>query len=418
MPLKIQRLFLYLAYAIPLVLIIGRAPADILLCIVTLGFLAHSALTKNFKWLCTPWMRLALITWLYLILSGMLAVYDVKLGVEHGMDWIRFPVFAIGFSTWLLPMDPEFKILRRYLVALLSLIALDALFQFITGHDVFGFARTAYMGRLTGPFGQNNMVVGLFLLRLFWPATGLIFALMWREHTDNKKYLILPLLFVLLMGVAILLSGERMSFVLFIISSGFFFFGAKGVRKAIFAAGSAFMILAVILVLSRADLYNRFVTFTAPVVENFTKSSYGAVFENAITAWKISPVTGVGPKNFFAACVAEGIKGGFIDEAPWDNKFSCARHPHNPYLEWLTETGIIGLALFFGLIGMWGKIIWQNLRQADLSRYYTVLGFGIGLIPFLWPFMATTSFFTNWSALLFWWVLGLNLNPAIRVPKE
>ena len=407
---KLQRAFLYLAYALPLLLIIGRAPADIVLGLVGLGFLVQSALTKNFKWLCKPWIRIALFTWIYLIFDAMLAVYDVKIALHRSIEWIRFPLFAAAFAFWLLPQDPDFKILRRFLPVLLILVAFDALLQFVIGHDIFGFQRSPYMGRLTGPFG-DNVVVGLFLLRLVFPVTGLLFAHVFRNYFQHR-YFILPLVFALIIGTTILLSGERMAFILFVFCSGLFFLGARSLRRLIFAGGSLFLVAAIISVMLSPELHNRFVTFTKPAVENFDGSSYGAIFHNAIITWKTSPITGVGPKNFFAACSTLGIKGGFRDEATWDSKFSCARHPHNPYMEWLTETGVIGLGFFLAMIAIWASVIRRNLQQTDMAKYYIALGFAVGMVPFLWPFMAVTSFFINWSAILFWWVLGLNMSLA------
>lgn len=217
----------------------------------------------------------------------------------------------------------------------------------------------------------------------------------------------------MLIGITILVAGERMSAVLFLLCGGLFFVGAKYMRRFLFTGGSIFLAIVVSLVLFHPEVHNRFVTFTKPAVENFGRSSYGAIFENAYTTWKTAPITGVGPKNFFAACSANGING-FRDETTWDVKFSCARHPHNPYLEWLTETGLIGLGFFIAMIVAWAMRIRENLQQADLPQYYLALGCAVGMVPFLWPIMAITSFFINWSAILFWWVVGLNMNPLLK----
>lgn len=418
MPLKLQRIFMYLAYAVPFGLIIGRAPAEIIMSLVSMAFLIHSTMQRDFSWLRQKWVRLAIITWLYLILAGLLSVYDVSAGLKRGLEWGRFPLFAIAFGNWLLPLDQDFKLLKRMLIILLPLVAIDALFQFVTGTSLSGYPRASYMGRLTGPFGKENMVVGNYLGRLAWPAIGLVFAMVLplinkdtvnRESWKNKLWLLAPLGLASLLGITILVTGERMAALLFLLAAGVFWLGAKGFRKIILATGSVFTAIAVLIVLMNPGLQNRLITFSLPVVEDFSQSSYGAIVHNAFIAWKSSPLTGVGPKNFFTACEMNGLTGGFVDEAVKGNKFSCARHPHNPYLEWLAETGLIGLGLFISLIILWAAKIYRNLKHSPLPLYYTGLGFGVGLIPFLWPLMASTSFFINWSAILFWWVLGLTM---------
>ncbi|MCZ6481824.1 MAG: O-antigen ligase family protein, partial [Alphaproteobacteria bacterium] len=57
-----------LVLAIPALLVIGKAPPDIVASLVALLFLIRSALLRDFSWARTPWIKAALAVWIYLIL--------------------------------------------------------------------------------------------------------------------------------------------------------------------------------------------------------------------------------------------------------------------------------------------------------------------------------------------------------------
>jgi len=406
MPLSLQRFFYVLALAVPFSLIFSRAVADALTVVVASGFLLQSFIRRDFSWLRLPWVRALLVVWVYLLVCGAFSMYDVHTGIMRGLQWIRFPLFAMAFGLWLLPLDTDYKWLRCSMVVVLGLVAFDTLFQFFHGTSLTGNPTSSYAQRLTGPFG-DRAVVGVYLTRLALPVFGLLF-MYGVQQTDKVKRYLLPALFVVIISLTILLSGERMAFGLYAGCAFLFWLGTKGpLRKALFVIGVVIALTVGSLIAFLPRMHDRFITTTAPVIQDFSHSTYGVIFENAMQAWKLAPVMGVGPKNFYAACMAGGKAGGFQAASPWESDFNCSRHPHNIYLEWLAETGLIGLGLFCWLIWGWGRHAWQNLRSTPLPHYYAVLGFAIGLVPFLWPFMTSMSFFINWSAILFWWVLGL-----------
>ena len=81
-------------------------------------------------------------------------------------------------------------------------------------------------------------------------------------------------------------------------------------------------------------------------LKKFIDSPYGAHWETAFKIWQDNKFIGVGVKQFRVKCS--------------DNKYKqiksklrsvrCATHPHNTYMEILSETGLIGLCLFILII--------------------------------------------------------------------
>ena len=83
------------------------------------------------------------------------------------------------------------------------------------------------------------------------------------------------------------------------------------------------------------------------------QSGHNRIFRTAIEMWKERPLTGFGLKSFRIKCaeiLEKDRKSRGENEA---QNLTCANHPHNYYLELLSEAGIIGfilITLFFLII--------------------------------------------------------------------
>jgi O-antigen ligase len=410
---KIENFFAGLALLVPVLLIIGRAPADIGMVLVSLGFLARSVLVKDWQWVKAPWVRLSLAITLYMVAAGFFADYDREAALLAGAKWIRWPLFAAAFAYWTLPLPVTKKYLMPVLVTTLVLVSIDTLVQFVFGTSLSGNPKPDYFGRLTGPF-PNKMVVGVFLERLVWPVLGLGFGWALYKGRDMKRVWAVTAL-AALVGITILVSGERIAFALFGLCGILFWLGAKQLRLFLGSIGVAGAIAAAAIIFLIPTMRERIVNQTGDYLNNLESSSYGAVWTNGYVAWKSAPIFGIGMDNFVPMCERLGPASGFRKAQSSLDEFTCARHPHNLYLEWLAATGLIGTCMFLGLIFLWGRHAITQMRGAnETSLYYRYLGLAVGLVPFLWPIMSSMSFFSNWSAVLFWWIIGLVMNRSIE----
>ena len=116
-----------------------------------------------------------------------------------------------------------------------------------------------------------------------------------------------------------------------------------------------------------------------------------------ITAYRIyidNLILGVGVKNFRKFC---------SDEKYIESKLSCASHPHNTYLQLLSETGSIGFTFLIIILIYFFKNIITHLRYR-LKRKYFFNDFEIcilsGIAIYLWPFVPTGNLFNNWLNIL------------------
>jgi len=99
---------------------------------------------------------------------------------------------------------------------------------------------------------------------------------------------------------------------------------------------------------------------------------------------------GVGVKNFRNFC---------DDEKYNVSKLSCSTHPHNSYIQILSETGLFGffflIILLFSYIFYLAKHIFYKFNKGYFfSDFQICVLSGIAIV--LWPFAPTGNIFNNW----------------------
>ncbi len=382
------------ALLLPFFLVAGRALADGAVILSAILFLAHSLIEHDGKWLKEPWVRWTLVLWAWLLISSLANGFDPA-SLTRAASWVRFPVFTAAMAYWI----ADRKWFERFIVVCsltLWFVAWDALAQYITMFDIFGYY--ALDNRLTGPFGKDKQV-GIFITKLaFLPALPLLVGAV--RSASQKKTLAAGIGF-LLMALMVLLSGERMATLLFALGVFLSLLLLPSLRRYI----AVLMFLTVLgggtLLASRPALVERHVGQTAATIANIKQSPYGIVWANGLRVASEHPLLGVGPKNFRHACTCEGKQECPPDEVP------CMLHPHNIYLEWAAETGLPGLAGFVFLIVLWFGKFKQALRQKPPLPI--ALGGWITVLIGLWPLSSTGSFFSNWYEVLFWLAASIAL---------
>ena len=127
----------------------------------------------------------------------------------------------------------------------------------------------------------------------------------------------------------------------------------------------------------------------------FYNSIHFAHYDAALSIFKEYPLLGVGNKNFRIECAKEKYE---------NSKFiktlgRCATHPHQIYLEILSELGLIGFILIFSFIFInIYKGIKIFLKNKDLILLSSILYLLISFIPLL----PSGSFFSSFNATIFW----------------
>lgn len=386
----------WLLILLPLACSVSRFASDVLLSTIAVLFLVHSLLMRRFDWLKVGWVQVALVLWVYTLLLCPFAP-DMASALGRAAAWLRFPVFAAACAFWLLQ---ERRIRTRLILSLsvaVGFMLLDTALQYFTGTDILGFDAIPSEGsnRLTGPFSSPR--VGIVLIWMCVPVVA--YWLMAEGGGARKgKGLLAGLFFSVGVLTVVFMSGERMALLLTGLSFAIAFFILPVPKRLMLAIGLAGALLMGLLAYTNPGLVKRQMDSTTRVVDEFESSDYGQIWQSAINIAKDHPFFGVGLRQFREVC-PDARYG-----SPENVAQRCNLHPHNIYLEWLSESGAIGLLLFVIMII---QICLQMLRTYPTLRADPVfLGLLITLLIRFWPLSSSTSFFAAWSAVPMWLMVG------------
>ena len=119
--------------------------------------------------------------------------------------------------------------------------------------------------------------------------------------------------------------------------------------------------------------------------------------------FKENIIFGVGVRNFRNYCDQLKYK---VSEK------SCSTHPHNFYIQLLSETGLIGFFyIFFFLV----VFLFFSLRHLLFSfkKIYIFSDFEISIMSAilitLWPIAPSGNFFNNWLSIVIYLPIGMLL---------
>ncbi|MBD1147246.1 O-antigen ligase family protein [Pelagibacterales bacterium SAG-MED31] len=424
----LKRISLIILYLLPISLLTGPAIPDISITLISILFLSYSFINKDIKWLKETWVIAGLAFWISLLLLSFFSINKYE-SFQNAFIFIRYIVFAIAISNWLINDKKSLEFFLKILTISIIFILLDCLLQFVNynsiegyGEDIFGFTSTHY-GRLSGPF--NDDVPGSHISRFIFFIILLFIISKKNIFFNNYSFIITisSILFIIwLSGEAMALATTVLGFVIYVI------FIKRKKNLVIIAALVAFLMILVTnkFHISNYDykiisstpyhhglIMNKFgkcsnvenkmcskLVKTNPafskVIRNFDKSIYFQIYRDAINMWSDNKFTGVGLSNFEQAC-KENKK----YRSKKINYGACSAHPHNIYIQFLAETGLIGL-LFFSLFIF--SILFNILK--NFNSEFNKLSF-INLCILFWPIMSTGSLLKNWYGIEVFLVIGL-----------
>lgn len=385
----------YFILVIPIFYVLGSPFINLCTIVFSLIFLVDSFNKKNWSWIKEKWVIFFLIFWIYNIINSFFAIETLK-SLKSSFFYIRFLLFALciyylGFKYLSLK-----KVLFFWSI-IISFISLDIYVQYFFGYDFFGY-KAIHIPRYSGPFG-SELVAGAYLSRLI-PLIIPLFLLYFFNFKFIYKILICGLTLSLFFSV--MLTGERASF-LFILAFLFlyiFFVFRKNI--SILIKLSIIITLITGILANVPEVKKRYSDFYN-IIQNFTESSYGKLYSSAFQLWELNKISGVGFKNFRVNCDIE------VSDISNNNHPLCSTHPHNFYLEILSETGIIGLIIYsIFLFHLFTKIFRKFKINKNYLSYFQISPI-LCMILLIWPILSAGSFYTSWNGSFFWLYLGLAL---------
>lgn len=342
--------------------------------------------------------------------------YLAKENLIKSFTFIRYLFFY--FSIRLIIEKDYFDIKTFFISSGICVIfvSLDLILQFYSGKDIFGFPKAHH--KLSGPFG-DELIAGSYLQRF---CLFLFFLIPFYKNLFSKRNLILILLLLfILIFFSVVIAGNRMSVILLMMLFVFLFLNEKQLRKFVIILVPLILILFFTLYKfypNIKEMTDHFLTLSLEIIFSLDEiynnpnldfsNMYLKEFHLGYMTWKENIIIGGGINSFYLNCKI--------------NYDICTSHPHNYYLEILSELGIIGICvvsiIFVKLLHIYFKIK-SNFNLSYENNVITA--FVLLLFVEMFPLKTTGSFFTTGNAsyifLLIATIVGLS-NKFINYKKN
>ena len=399
----------YIIVLMPLLLITGPFLSDLGLSIVAILFLINSKQNNLYKFYNNIYFKIFVIFWIILIISSLLS-NNILVSLKNSLFYFRFGIFSLCF--WFI-IEKNIKIMNYVFYSIifcfLSLIV-DGYIQYFFGKNLFGIEQ--YRPSRVSSFFGSELILGSYLSRFFPILFALFVFIDQKLKFQNKKFLFfITIIFILAEGL-IVLSGERLALFFMNLSAIFIILMIRNYRiyRLYTYIGSLVLIAALLFVFP--SVKDRIVDqtindFSGKNLDDgkfyiFSKPHH-EMYISGIRIFFDNKFFGVGPRQFRNECINYPV-----------SAYSCETHPHNTYIELLSEAGIFAfliVAILFSLITFFSckhfflrifnskKVFFDDFQICLISA----------IIISIWPFSPSGSFFNNWMSIVYYYPIGMFL---------
>lgn len=329
---------------------------------------------------------------------------------------IRFAIFF--FITRLIFENQIINIKRFSLITLLctAFLSLNIFSQHLIGYDIFG--HQPFDGRYNGLF-ESEAIAGSYIQKFY--LISILFIFLSKKNEKVKPLFIL--IIIVFLGLGILMSLDRMPFIIYLFITAILTLIFKGSRIT-FAFG---LVLLLLILKILANNYSVITTRYSHLISKFeiletknffsnnqfynNKSNYNfdikkddinnylGLYRTSYEIFLKKPIFGSGIKSFGVQCNKLNIN---------DKELLCLTHPHNIYLEIIINQGIVGLLIFLTFISLLIKkyffdfYLKKNIKEHMFNIFFLTI-----LIAELIPIRSYGSIFQTVNGSLFWFLLAL-----------
>ena len=302
-----------------------------------------------------------------------------------------------------------------------TFVCFDIFYQAIYGKDIFGYLPPEELRKLSGPFGDEYIAGGY--IQRFSLFTFFILPIFYKDKFKKISFLLIPL-FAVIFLLGILFSGNRMPFLLFLMTGILIIFFHKSARKYLIHLA---IILPIIFFITYhfnekirdnyESFYERIINISLVIKSGDYKNpafdspayDYLREFSTFYDTWLMNKYIGGGIKNFRYYC---HVRPNLDKKA----KFKCNMHPHNYYLEILTETGIVGFFIISSifLFILYISIIKKYFLNFSNRDNHLMVPFMFLFFTEVFPIKTSGSFFTTGNAVYFFLIMAITASLAIK----
>lgn len=390
------RFAIFLLFVIPISLITGPLLPEIFSFLLIIIFFFLIFKEKKYYIFKKYNFNIFILFYLYLVILSIFSE-SIFLSLKSSLFYFRFGFFYLAICYFLENMNINYK---KYIYALFFLsffIFFDALFQTITGFNVFN-QKLIHSSRASSLFG-DELIMGSYVIRMLPIIVSLIYFF------EIKKLInLIPILWLTSI-LTVLLSGEKNSLGLIIILSVIYFLFSNFSFAKKTTALLLTVLLSILLVNSFPQIKKRIFTQAKQISQNgeygFSRMHYSH-YKTSYLMFIDKPIFGHGPKSFRVQCKK--------DKFNYD-VYSCSTHPHNMYLQLLSETGFVG---FLFILSLWVYSFFRlltlffQINKYDYKNQFNIFATATIFIN-LFPISTSGNIFNNWISYIYFLSLALFL---------
>jgi hypothetical protein len=421
MQIYFLRLSNFIICLIPLLFIIGPAAVEIGAFIINIVFIILIFKNKEFNYFKNNFFIFFILFYLLLVISSLLSE-DKILSLNTSIFYIRWGIFFLAVNFFLNKNKKLLKIFFYSTILVVLILLIDGYIQYFYDTNILGYKKLV-THRLSGLF-RDELIIGSALLKFMSIILSLFFI-----FRKKIKYKFFFLLFLVFINLLIFLSGERASAILLFLSIFFYliFIRISLLYKFLLIFLSACLIFIFFnfdtIIKERMidhtlkqtikthknyefEKYN-YINIFSPQHEKHIVSAYLIFRKNDIT----HKIFGSGPRMFSKLCLK-------VENCDVNPINCCATHPHNIFMQFLSELGIAGimfLIFFYSfIIYKIAKIYFQKTYLIfDNAKLVILLGMFINFFPLT----SSGNFFNNRFSFLYYLFFALYLH-IVHISKQ
>jgi len=413
--------FIELSFIIlPLALISGPFLPDFIIVTSSIIFIHYCFKYYNFHLFKNKFFYLFLIYYFYISINSVFNNPNFD-SIKISFSFVRFGVYTVAI-IYLITCNE--KILKNFFYVLffcITILIFDGFFQYYFSYNIFG--KPLVEAHRVSSFFGDELILGSYISR-FFPILFGLFILLKNEIKINNSLIIIVFI---LAEVLVFLSGERTSFLFINLAAIYSLIMLKQFRKirAISLISSIFIL--VLISFASNNVKSRIINHTLDQTRILNSGKLKValndndqgiyIFSKQHTHHYITSIRmfvenkyfGVGVKNFRNFCNKHDYS---------VSNLSCSTHPHNTYLQILSELGLIGFLFilsFFLTFCYYSFIhILSKFKKTQFFSSFQICMLS-GILIILWPIAPSGNFFNNWliiismiPVILFIWAIKLN----------
>ena len=397
---KSQLFFLYLFILTPVIIFFSKFLADFFLSIVSIYVLVY--LFKNQKIEIFKYFLFFFIFIIFISINLLIQKPNILLFIKSFL-LIRFPLFML--FPFVFNFDNKFLNKKFLIIFLIPIIIflLNLYLQTFFYHDILGNKFESNYERVSSFFG-SEYIAGGYLFFIF----SIIILI-----TKNFKIPVIFLLIIIYFGI--FFSGDRTPFlnVNFLLILLF----VTNIKKLIFSQKFVFTIILIPILIGFLVTLNSYDTFNLSAISKYKNTykniinditnpeknenhvglkrwAYFGLYSKSLVILNNNKFFGTTYKSFRNECKKEKYDADYAKITGGLEFNGCSTHPHNIYLEILSEQGIIGFFIFI-------LVILNFFRLPNKFAYFNNFNYKIFLIVYFFPFKPFGSFYSNFNLIMF-----------------